>query len=91
MPDSTNSNLASIKELSDQGGGGARMGLTSSDLIGFLGVSTLVSRQATYTAVGTTAATSTTPYGFATTTQANAVTTALTSIKTALDAYGLTA
>ena len=67
------------------------MGQSSTTKIGFLGVSSPVSRQSTYTAVGTTAATSTTPYGFATTTQANAITTALTSIKTALDAYGLTA
>lgn len=67
------------------------MGQSSTSLIGFLGVSSPVSRQSTYTAVTTQAATSTTPYGFATTTQANGVITALSSIKTALDAYGLTA
>ncbi len=67
------------------------MGQSTSSLIGFLGVSSPVSRQATYTAVTTQAATSTTPYGFSTTTQANGVHTALAAIKTTLDAYGLTA
>ncbi len=86
-----NTNAQGVQYLDDGNPAGSMLAKSSESLIGFLGVSTLVSRQSTYTAVGTTAATSTTPYGFATTTQANAVTTALTSIKTALDAYGLTA
>ena len=44
MPTSTNANLANIKELSDQGTGGTRMGLASTDLIGFLGATPITQR-----------------------------------------------
>jgi len=82
-------NDSGVKYLGDQGSDGTVLGTSTASLIGFLGVSSPVSRQTTYTAVTTQAATSTTPYGFATTTQANGITTALASIKTALDAFGL--
>jgi len=82
-------NEAGKRYLGDQGTSGTVFGTSTASLIGFLGVTTPVSRQTTWTAVSTTAATSTTPYGFSTTTQANAITTALAACKTALDAYGL--
>jgi len=44
MPTSSNSHLASIKELSDQGTAGTRMGLASTDLIGFLGTTPITQR-----------------------------------------------
>ena len=56
MPDSSNTHLASIKELSDEGTGGARMGTASTDKIGFLGATPITQQTAgTYTSGNTSA------------------------------------
>ncbi|MCP3683930.1 MAG: hypothetical protein GY861_14700 [bacterium] len=81
-----------IQQLHNGDPDGSLMGQASSDLIGFFGSTSLVSRQTTFTAVTTQAAnSSTTNVGFASTTQANGITTAIASIKATLDNLNLTA
>ena len=66
---------------------------TTTGLMGFYG-NTAVDRAAAITAPGTTASTTTTPWGFATSTQATAIVTALAAVVTALGStsgVGLTA
>lgn len=56
MPTSTNTHLAGVKETSDQGDSGARMGLASTDKIGFLGATPITQQTAgTYTSGNTSA------------------------------------
>lgn len=59
-----------IKELSDGGPDGTRLGQNASDLVGFHGATPSDQRAAT-AAVSTSAATQTSPFGFATSAQAN--------------------
>ena len=77
-----------VRELSDANADGTRLGQSSSDPIGFYGAA--VTTRPTVTAyTTTTAATSTSPWGFATSTQADAVNTAARQAVTALRALGL--
>lgn len=77
-----------VKELSDGGSAGTRLGQSSTDLVSFFGAA-VTTRPTTPSAVATTAASTTTPWGFTTSTQANAVIATLNSLKTNLDALGL--
>ena len=79
-----------IRQLSDDNAEGTTLGQNVLDHISFYNVTPVV-QQAHIATVGTTAATSTTPYGFGTITQANAVVTSLNSVVTALQTYGLLA
>ncbi len=79
-----------IQQLS-AGGDGCVMGLSATDKIGFYGLATPIVQPATIAAVGTTAVTTTAPFGFGTSTQATAVLTSLNSVVAALIALGLIA
>lgn len=69
---------------------GMSFGIGTTEKISFYGVTPIVQRSgAAQAAVSTTASTSTTPYGYATTTQADAVVTLLNECRATLVAYGL--
>jgi hypothetical protein len=78
-----------LRELSDGNPDGTRLGQSSSDKLGFYGLSTPIVRPSVTAYTTTTAATSTSPWGFATSTQADAVNTAARQAVTALRALGL--
>ena len=79
-----------VEEIGKDQSDGILIGKTSSALVGFFGTSP-VAQQSTATAVATTAATSTTPWGFDGSTQANAIVTAVNACLTALKNLGLIA
>lgn len=78
-----------VKQLSDGGPDGTKLGQSSTDLIGFWGATPAVQPSATnqaavtstaITAPSNTASTSTTPFGFTTSTQFTALLTAVNSM-----------
>lgn len=69
---------------------GAVVGRTSTSLVGFYGA-TPVAQIANIATVTTTAATSTSPWGYDSSTQANAVVTAINSLISAMTNLGLVA
>ena len=77
------------KYLSDGRGDGVVVN-RSGESIGFYGV-TPVAQAGTFAAVSTTASTSSSPVGYATTTQADAIVTAVNSMRTALRNLGIVA
>lgn len=80
---------APAKQLSDGNPGGSGLGQSTTDLISFYGVTPIAQRSgAAQAAVTTTAATSTSPYGFSTVTQATAVITLVNELRAALVALG---
>lgn len=87
MPQFTTS---SIRQLSDGNPGGTTLGESAADKISVYNVTPVV-QAATIAAVGTTAATTTTPYGFGSSTQADAVNTTLNSVVAALKNFGIIA
>lgn len=77
-------------QLSDARSDGAVLGQSTSDLIAFYGGTPIVQRtNASQAAVSTTASTSTTPFGYATSTQANAIVTLVNEMRAALVAVNL--
>lgn len=82
--------MATVEQIGGQTPDGMTLGKAATNKISFFGASPVV-QQATATAPATTAATTTTPWGFATSTQANALVTLSVALKTALDNLGLTA
>lgn len=80
------------KQLSDNNSGGTGLGQSATDTIGFYGTTPVAQRGGgAQAAVSTTAATSTTPFGFGTSTQAQAVVTLVNELRAALVAVGLIA
>ena len=79
------------RQLSDQGPDGTLWGASSTDLIGAYGSATPVARRAgsAQAAVTTTGSTSTTPYGFSTAAQADAIVTLVNELRAALVALNL--
>jgi hypothetical protein len=78
-----------VEEIGKDQNDGLMVGKDSSALVGFFGTSP-VAAQSTPTAPATTVAISTgTIWGFASSTQANAIQTALNTVITALETYGL--
>ncbi len=78
-----------VKELSDGGGDGARLGQSATDKIGFYGATPIVQRSgAAQAAVAATAATASTPYGYSEA-QANAIVTLVNELRAAMVAAGL--
>jgi len=71
------------------GGQPAEIGTSATDLVGFYGVAG-VAQASAITAVTTTGATTTAPFGYSTSTQANAIVSALNSVITALHNIGIT-
>jgi hypothetical protein len=71
-------------------GGGWNGGQSTSDLVGFYGTTPIAQRSGSaQAAVGTTASTTTTPFGFATSTQADSIVTLVNEIRAALVAVGI--
>lgn len=70
------------KQLSDQNSQGTSLGASTTDLISFYGVTAVAQPNpaTTATSVTTTASVSASPFGFTTSTQANAIVTALNAI-----------
>lgn len=79
-----------IKELSDGNPSGTRLGQSATDLVGFHGATP--SDQRAYTAdVSTSVATQTSPFGFATSAQADGVVSLLNEIAATLREKGIMA
>lgn len=79
-----------IKQLSDANADGTVLGQSSTDKIAFHNATPAVMRSgAAQAAVATTGATNTTPYGFTTAAQADAIVTLLNEIRAALVEKGL--
>lgn len=68
---------------------GTQMGASSASLDGFFGATPIAQPSTGATAPTTTAATTTSPWGFATSTQANAIVTLVNGLQTALTNLGL--
>lgn len=77
-----------VRQLSHGNSDGTNLGQSTTDKIGFYGLTTPIvqpsgsAQAAVATSTITTAATSTTPYGYATTTQADAVTAQIVLLRT---------
>ena len=81
-----------VRELSDARTDGTNLGQDAADLEGFHGATPVAQRSGSaQAAVSTTASTTTTPAGYATTTQANAVVTLVNELRAALVAKGIIA
>lgn len=80
-----------VRELSDKGPDGTRLGQTSTDLVSFFGATPVVRYATSIAAPASTAVVSisATQWGFSTSAQAQAVITALTNIPAMLNSYGL--
>lgn len=69
---------------------GQYIGRSATALVGFYGTTPIVQRgNASQAALGTTAATTTSPWGFATSTQADAITTLVNEMRTVLVNLGI--
>ncbi len=79
---------APIRLIADDGPDGYTMGGNTTDLIAFYGAAPVV-RAAAITLPAATASTNTTPYGYSTSAQADAIVTALRACLTALQLNGL--
>lgn len=69
---------------------GTNFGQATTSKIGFYGLTTPIVQPTKATAVTTSAATTATPYGYSTSTQADAIVTAINAIIANLTALGLT-
>jgi hypothetical protein len=79
-----------IKELSDKNPDGTRLGQAVADLVGFFGATPVSQPKATNQAApSATAATNGTPFGFTTSTQANALVNCVIEMRAALVNLGL--
>lgn len=90
MPNYDPEVTSNAKQLSDRNTNGTILGQDTSDLIGFYGKTAVVQPSgAEQAAVSTTAATTTTPWGFTTSTQANAIVSLVNQIRADLVSLGL--
>lgn len=79
----------SVEYIGSGNDDGTNFGQSSTDKIGFYGLATPIVQPTGATAVETTAATTSTPYGYSTSTQADAIVTALNATIANLKALGL--
>lgn len=80
------------RQLSDARPDGVKLGQSATDKVGFHGKTPVAQRSgAAQAAVSTTASTTTSPAGYATTTQANAIVTLVNELRAAMVANGLIA
>ncbi len=82
--------MANELQVSDGRPEGTKIGQSAADLVAFHGA-TPVAQASVLTPVGTTAATSSSPVGFSTTTQANDIVTQLNAVILALKNKGILA
>ena len=81
--------MAIGKQLSDANPDGTSLGQSITDKVSLYGVTPIAQRtSANQATVTTTAATTTTPWGYATSTQANAIVTLVNELQAALVALG---
>ena len=79
-----------VVQLSDGNDDGTSLGQSTTDKISFHGATPIVQRSgAAQAAVATTGATNTTPYGFTTAAQADAIVTLVNELRAAMVAAGL--
>jgi hypothetical protein len=78
-----------VKYLDDGESDGTVLGQASTAKIGFYGATPAARRTGTFTVVSTTAATTTTPWGYSTSTQADAIVTRLNEVINVLITSGL--
>lgn len=78
-----------LRDLSDGNVDGTRLGQSSSEKLGFYGLATCIVRPSVTAYATTTGSTSTSPYGFTTSTQADALNTAVVQLVAAVRALGL--
>lgn len=84
--------VTSTETLTPQSSGGYSTGQSITDLITFYGGTPIAQRSgATQAAVGTTTATTTSPWGYGSSTQANAIVTLVNELRAALVALNLIA
>jgi len=81
--------MASVEYLGTGQDDGVNMGRSATDKIGFYGLTTPIVQPVLTPAVATTAATTTTPYGFTTLAQANHIVELLNLIRARLVALGI--
>jgi hypothetical protein len=81
--------MASVEYVGTGQDDGVNMGRSTTDKIGFYGLTTPIVQPTGVASVTTTAATTTTPYGYSTSTQADAIVTALNTVITNLNSLGL--
>ena len=80
-----------VEYLDKNNDDGTNFGYAATSKIGFYGLTTPIVQPTGATAVATTAATTATPYGYTTSTQADAIVTALNATIANLKALGLVA
>ena len=82
--------MAIAKQISDGSPDGASLGQSTTDKISFYGATPIAQRtSANQATVTTTAATTTTPWGYSTSTQANAIVTLVNELQASLVAIGM--
>lgn len=84
------STSAAVRQLSDNNSQGTQLGQSATDKIGFYGTTPIAQRAAgSGAAVSTTASTTTSPAGYTTTTQANAIVTLVNELRATLTGMGM--
>lgn len=83
--------MANIKQLSDGGPDGTKLGQSDTDLVGFYGVTAVVQPSSASQAAVTTAASTaiTLAFGYATSTQADGIVTLVNQLRSDLVTLGL--
>lgn len=89
MPQASLVSTANTSQVPNNLGNGTQVGASASSLVGFYGATPVAQPASGGTACTTTAATTTSPWGFATSTQANAVITLANSLQSVLVTLGL--
>ncbi len=79
-----------VKQLSDRDSDGVCLGQSATDKVGFFGATPIVQRSgAAQAAVAVTGATNTTPFGYTTAAQADAIVTLVNEMRLVLVNHGL--
>jgi len=90
MPQASLVSTVNMSQVPNNQGDGTQVGASALDLVGFYGATPVVQpTSANEAAVTTTAATTTSPWGFSTSTQANAIVTLVNQLRADLVSLGL--
>lgn len=89
MPQASLVSSSQKSAVPENAGDGLLVGQTSASLVGFYGATPVAQASTGGSAVTTTAATTSSPWGFATSTQANAIVTLVNGLQSALITLGL--
>ena len=88
-PQATLVSSAEVSQVPNNLGSGVQVGESTASLVGFYGATPIAQPSTGATAPTTTAATTSSPWGFATSTQANAIVTLVNGLQTQLIALGI--